>query len=355
MVRTRKQKSFIYTLVILACVFLSVMSISAKSNENPLDYNVYTDILPTTNFFAQEEDQRKAISYSPDRPLEHGYQLIKENENFIFYLEPMTVGIAIYDKNAEYLWYSSVPDYQEQTYPEAVKLVIGSGVSIECFESSDSDLPVLTKYSGSQTDCTKTIFETKNGCEVQLDFIIGISFRIAINLTNEGIDVKMLNSSLEEKPYQTSALKFPKQYKLKSITFFPYLGSENYRINAYAFIPDGSGALIRYSDEIYETALIRRVYGVDLGIQNITDLNNHIRNQQVITLPIYGINHGYQQAAVFVEIKNGAGAAELHSYPYMYDNINLNRTFFRFLARDKFFINMNTGANSTIGLINDDI
>ena len=37
----------------------------------------------------------------------------------------------------------------------------------------------------------------------------------------------------------------------------------------------------------------------------------------------------------------------------MYDNINLNRTFFRFLARDKFFIDMATG--SKIGLINDEI
>ena len=39
----------------------------------------------------------------------------------------------------------------------------------------------------------------------------------------------------------------PKLYLLKSITIFPYFGSQNYKINGYSFIPDGSGALIRYT------------------------------------------------------------------------------------------------------------
>lgn len=350
----RKYKYFIFSGIFLLLFFLVILVINAADGENAPVYDVYTEIVPTTNFFAQPEDQRPVTPYAADLPLSQGYQLIKENDNFILYLDPSTVGIAVYDKAADYLWYSSYPKYREANYLEVVKTIIASGVAIECFESEDSDLPVLAKYSGSVADCRNTVVMTSEGCEVELDFFtVGISFKISLSLSATGLDVTMLNETLEEKPYKTPAMKYPKQYKLKSLAFFPYFGSENYQINAYSFIPDGSGALIRYTDEANQTALIKRIYGLDLGMQTRATIYDHISNQQEIALPIYGITHGYQQAAVFVEILGGAGAAELHAYPYMYDNINLNRTFFRFLARDKFYLTLNVG--DTIGLIEEEI
>ncbi len=348
---TKRKKLFIFSLAVIVLLVFYVVNV--KTENQAIDYDVFADIIPTTNFFSQVEDERKVESGASSEPLELGYDLVAENENFILYLDSRTIGIALYDKSAEYLWYSSYPKYREKPYTETVKLAISSGVIIECFESVDSDLPVVMRYSASE-ECTKVVRTNNNGCEVDLNFTnVGISFTLRIELNLQGLKAKMINSSLKEIPYKVPGFKYAKEYKLKSLTLFPYLGSENYEINAYSFIPDGSGALIRYTDETSTTALIKRIYGIDYGFQQDAIINQHITNQHQISLPIYGISHGYQQAAVFVQIENGAGAAELHSYPYMYDNINLNRTFFRFLARDKFFIDMATG--SKIGLINDEI
>ena len=155
-----------------------------------------------------------------------------------------------------------------------------------------------------------------NGFIVHANFItLAIKFDVLVTIGDASLNVEVLLDTLTEEKYQTKAMKYPKEYKVKAITIFPYFGSENYEINGYAFIPDGSGALIRYGDVEYpDTAYIKRVYGDDLGI-NPSIEKEYLKEQNNITLPIYGINHGYEQAAFLCEISNGYGSSELHSYP----------------------------------------
>lgn len=336
---------------------IPVFSYSTRS-QNELLINEATKIDPSTNFFTQPLDQTPvATSLDADLPLTKiyqgkPYQKVAENDQLILFIHPISLGIAIYDKQAQYHWYSSYPDFDNASYSSGVKNQIASGIQIECFETTSSELIELARYSADTNERKCEIEPLASGCLISLDFHkIGISFQVKITIDGNKLITTFIEESLVEVPIKIAS--YEKKYKLKSITFFPYLGSNNYSINAYAMIPDGSGALIRYSDEEYQTAYIKRIYGNDYGIQNKSQLSSHLANQHIISMPIYGINHGYNQAAILTEITKGSGSAELHAYPYMYNNINLNRTFFKYLARDRFVVSMST-VNS-ISLINSEV
>ena len=78
----------------------------------------------------------------------------------------------------------------------------------------------------------------------------------------------------------------------------------------------------------------------------------HLKDAPVAALPVYGVAHGYNQAAFLARIESGAGAAEIHSYPYLYNNIPINTTFFKLITRDTFRIEISSGE--VITLLNDD-
>lgn len=353
-----KAKPLLIISLILILGLVSLVFIKADE-QNPKLNSFKSIINPTTNFFTQMENESKVMTYlDPSEPLTTiyqnvAYQQIAENDALILYLHPKTLGMAIYDKMAKYLWYSCYPNYDQKTYSADIMNQIASGIIIECFETTSSQLVTTTKYSANQNDAKTTIELTDNEAIIGINFDkVGISFKVKLVLKDNTIITTFIEESLIEVPIKIAT--YEKKYKLKAITLFPYLGANNYDINAYAMIPDGSGALMRYNDEPYNTAFIKRIYGNDYGIQEKNVLNTHLANQQVITMPIYGVNHGYQQAAFLAEITNGAGSAELHAYPFMYENIDLNRTFFKYLTRDRFLVFMSS-ESAAISIINENI
>ncbi len=325
----------------------------AKNEKTPINYDMEMSINPTTNFFGQKEDQTPVATVLSDAMvLSRGYKLVCQNDYLNLYLEEATMGIAVYDKVANYIWYSCYDRYLEGGYTDAVKNIITSGVIIECYDSTT--LNEATRYSASDKEAKLSYSYLPDGFRCHCDFYTsGISFDVEVKLNGQNLSASALLDTLEEVPYKTKAMKYAKEYKLKSIILFPYFGSENYAINGYAFIPDGSGALIRFTDTAYNTAYIKRLYGDDLGLATTTSAN-FLKNQNAITLPIFGINHGYHQAAFLCEVEGGYGSTELHSYPYMYSNINLNRTFFKYIARDKFNVAMASSSSGALTLINDE-
>ena len=355
---TRRSVILVLIITILLVMVPSLIS-NSKTVHNPLIIEE-TTIDPTTNFFTQPEDKTPVNpSLDPDLPLSKTYQnktyqKVAENDDLILFLHPISLGIAVYDKKAQYHWYSSYPEYESASYSAGVKNQIASGIHIECFETTSSELIEIGRYSSEVSERTVEIETNSDGCLIGLNFNkIGISFQVKIALDGRNLVTTFLKDSLKEVPIQIA--NYEKKYKLKSIAFFPYLGADNHQINAYAMIPDGSGALIRYTDEEYQTAYIKRIYGSDYGIQERSQLSAHLSNQHLVTMPIYGINHGYNQAAILAQITKGSGSSELHAYPYMYNNLNLNRTFFKYLARDRFLVFMATADQNAISLINSEV
>lgn len=283
-------------------------------------------------------------------------QFIKvgQTEELSLYLKRNILNIAIVDHKSDYVWFGYYPKYKEKTYTDSVRSLIESGVTIDYIDSTslnEASMSVSNIKAGTLIDYEYV----DNGFIADINMVkLGISFQLKVNLIEDKVQVEVPSDSIVEVPYQTAAMKFPKEYKLLSVMAFPYLGSENYEINAYALVPDGSGALIRYQDIPYASAYIRRVFGRDLGIQTQVTSMNHLKTESPVSLPIFGINHGYQQAAFIAEVHSGFGAVELHAYPYAYNNVHINRTFFKYLVRDKSLIKLSGGDISSITIINKD-
>ena len=352
----RKIISRLSIVIIIVCVLTLgiIIVVNATKNEEHHSFTITDTIDPSTNFFTNKENEEKVEEIlEPAAPT--NFTEVAQNANLILYVNKKNMAIAVYDKLAKYMWYSSYPDISSvATTSEAQKGLV-SGVIVEFYDSTNANLSTVTKYSSETKDCEMTFDFNEVGFTCHLNYkTSGIRFDVKVAIDGNKLNAYADLNTLVEEKYQSIARKTPFEYKLASIALFPYFGSANYSINGYSFIPDGSGALIRFTDKTYDTAYIKRIYGNDEGITPSVQAD-YLKNLNNITLPIYGINHGYNQAAFLAEVTSGYGSAELNAYPYMYSNIALNRTFFRFIARETFNIKMATSTTGSIRVINSNV
>lgn len=353
--------------MVVLFVFGFFVSFSADTSGS---VSLLHELDPTSNFFTQVEDTRQIeIVDKRDSLLLEGYQKAIENECLIVYFKKKTCGIAVYDKSNGYTWYSTYDNMESEVLTAAVKTKIESGVTIEYYvvdtkgEIQSKELTfgtrVKNKLVGSNT---MKIIDPKKNFEIDVSFILNetkssrfvVSFKVDVSIDKDKLLVNVPYESIVEEEIKigeasTSLNQVPNDYRLKSITLFPYFGSENYKINGYSFIPDGSGALIRYNQHESSTAYIKKLYGSDYSFTDYTN-SSYIKDNGYLNLPIFGINHGYNQASFLCEATNGLGSIELHSYPYKYSLIPVNTTFFKYYVRDTFTVNMSQG---TMYLLNE--
>ena len=338
-------------LLIAAISFVSINAISISRQSSPS----WTYLQQTIHQSGKMESTLPVeVTWTEDDLLEDGFIKVGQTDELSLYLKRSILNIAIVDHRSNYIWFGYYPDYKTKGYSNSVRQLIESGITIDYAEAV------------SLNEARMSLTSPDAGTVIQYDYInqgfiasvnmvrLGISFELHVSLANDELSVRLPYESIKEVPYQTAAMRFPREYKLMSVMVFPYLGANNFDINAYAFVPDGSGALMRYEDIPYNSAYIRRIYGRDLGIQTQVTSLSHLKEEPPVSLPIFGINHGYQQAAFLAEVRSGFGSMELHAYPYLYNNLDLNRTFFMYRTRDRSLIRLSGGQTQTITIINKD-
>lgn len=74
-------------------------------------------------------------------------------------------------------------------------------------------------------------------------------------------------------------------YQLDSISLLPWFGAGSSQYKGYTFIPDGSGALVRFEDVGKKSLIITsKIYGQDYAYQEVSG-----SNKQVMRMPVYGV------------------------------------------------------------------
>ena len=345
----------IILVLIISIMTLLVLGNNLSSLAKEVSGNVQMvhELDASSNFFTQKEDTTPVeIVDKRETLLLDGYELMAQNEYLSLYFKHSTFGIAIYDKTNGYTWLSTYEKIDDVVNTASVKNKVESGIALEYYlvdtngAIKSSELYYSTKEMNKSIG-QSTITKVNNGFDANVKFAsYGISFKVEVRIDGDKLKVRVPYESIEE---ETVGKLNPTDYKLKSIILFPYLGSENYLINGYSFIPDGSGALIRYNDQKSSTAYIKKLYGDDYSFTD-TSKNTNIKDNGVLGLPIYGINHGYNQASFLCQVEDGFGSVELHSYPYLYSLIPINRTFFKYYVRDTFSVKM---SSSDMLLLNE--
>ncbi|MFP4178121.1 MAG: DUF5696 domain-containing protein [Acholeplasmataceae bacterium] len=342
-------------LIGILSIALGVGIVFAQGSEryDTTDHVRPTDALSIETNSRPEDTRLVTESMRPEDLSDYGFESVASSPRYTLYLNETTMNIALYDHSSDYVWTGFHPRIHEKDYTASVRQTIESGVSVTVFDATtlnEATFALTNPNAGTSIDYDRT--STGFTAHVVMEKL-GLSFDVVVDLSDDRLTTTIPHDRIEEVPYKTPAMKVAKEYKVQSFALFPYFGSGNHEINGYAFVPDGSGALIRYDDTPYNSAYVKRIYGRDHGIQTRRNIPDHLKPETELSLPIFGINHGYRQAAFLAVMESGYGASELHSYPYMYNSIDINTTFFLYRTRDRALIELSGGDISTIPLINE--
>lgn len=135
-----------------------------------------------------------------------------------------------------------------------------SYVKTYCPEYSYDDLEYdheLTGYTGND--------EAPPNFKMALEYIV----------TDDGVDVRL----------PANGIRFDESvYQLTSVSVLPYMGAGHSRLPGYTFVPDGSGALIRFEDITSSYNISGEMYGSDYSYHEIVG-----QHAEVMRYPVYGV------------------------------------------------------------------
>lgn len=97
-------------------------------------------------------------------------------------------------------------------------------------------------------------------------------------------------------------------YYLVDVELLPYFGAAKKGENGYLFIPDGSGALIRF-DNNASTAYSAKLYGQDVTMNVLSTTKSQVDQSVTVKLPVFGAKLG--DTAWYAIIEDGDGYADI--------------------------------------------
>ena len=258
---------------------------------------------------------------------ELGYDYTVENDRYKLYFEPLSYSVVLYDKDNDY-YVSSRAELQGlsgvRENNTATRNLLNSGLWISyvrkanvttASESTESiytvaDVEYVTDgtiregqdyYSvydiveNSYDDGAVEVNVTKvnQTLETTVEFFdLDMSVQVQLSLNDDGLEVHIPASGLVE----TSDI-----YGLTKISVFPYFGAVREDLApGYMLIPDGTGALIRFDDQIQET-LRARFYGGDMGL--------NVNSRAYLSVPMAGLISHVDNQGYYLRVEEGDTSA----------------------------------------------
>jgi hypothetical protein len=252
-----------------------------------------------SNRFTMPEPETKAV---PSTSVAPGYKRIGENAGLELYMNMETYAIQVKNKATGYVW-SSVPDgkaMQREELNEDWKNAMLSPFILEYFKADDEALSTsnFRSLQGKAMDAKPV----PGGMEVTYALPdLGIQLTVRTALDDSGLVVTLPSGSIRENG----------DGRLASIQLYPFLGSvRKADVPGYLFIPDGSGALIRFTDRQtrYDEPYVGQIYGHDFSTTGFSPTN-------WVSYPVFGIVHGVKRNALMGVVEQGKTNAEIVAYP----------------------------------------
>lgn len=264
--------------------------------------------LSSNRFTQMESTEEKAL---PEYKLD-GYTLVAENENLALYVKEEKASIRVLNKKSGYVW-GALENEEPENLNKTWESFAQSVVSISYMDSTGA-----TKQIGAgheDANCKFDYFENGFTTAVTFEDDIDISLEAKVALEDDHITFSVDDSTIKEEG----------EFFVNMVYFAPFLGSTvGNQTNGYMFVPDGSGALLRYQNPAkYLKAYSGRVYGMDYAIDNLGDLNDLASNRPVdflkdvstVTMPVFGLTHGVNKEALFGRVVNGDAYAYIGATP----------------------------------------
>ncbi len=294
--------------VITAVILVAVIPLSALRRGDETFIVADSSVLENaSNRHAQPESEQQTLSNLTT----DGYELKLENSTLEVWYREEVCGIRVRDKATGYVW-GSIEDDKAEGLNKKWSAMANALCTVEILDE---------KYNVSRISVSDSSVRLKekwkaNVAEFSVDFKKqDISFDFELKLGDGYISLSLDDKSIEEGD----------KYLLKSLYFAPFMGcTVGNTVDGYIFIPDGSGALMRFSESSnYIGGYSQKVYGADLGIDQLTQVNDlvstrtndYLIDSAQITVPVYGVVHGANRNAVMTVISGGDNYALINATP----------------------------------------
>ncbi|EXX86721.1 hypothetical protein BG53_05575 [Paenibacillus darwinianus] len=268
----------------------------AKPEDSPVQYKI-------NSYTAPEQAGGAKV---PARNVPEGMKLMAENESLQLFASNDAQSVMIKNKATGYVW-SSVPDettIAQARLNEEWGAAVRSPFLVEYFDESAMQNRGSYRSLGAATQRIQPLPDGFSATYALEN--IGVTFAMEVKLEADSLVVRLPDQAIVEKGAG----------RLSSIQPFPFLGAvrKNER-PGYIFIPDGSGALIRFQQNHpqYDQAFEGRVYGLDMAVESVKD--RFTLPEQPIMMPVFGFVHGVKQNGFIGIIEDGKYNARISAYP----------------------------------------
>jgi len=286
------------------------------------------------------------------------YELISENDHYELYLNREDVIFKVRDKTLvngkNYVWASAVDQILRGDSGTNLAQMMLSSFVVEYYNINSTTGEIVTnttKLFLHQAEKGSIYYENQlaenisvtyqpidSGIQVNIIYTIPyelsgeqltstISFSAEVTINNEGLHVNIPHESIVEG-----------RLKLAYLYVMPFLGATRLDDTpGYMFIPDGTGALMRYKDSGREKVnqVTYKYYGKNDGAK-ISISQVYTTDNSGLTMPVFGAVHGVKQNAFLGIIENGDFNAELLVNRNGTLQIDYNWITPRFILRDTF-------------------
>lgn len=256
-----------------------------------------------SNQFTQPEVTEQ-VQLPRIEPNDNGFEQVAESDELILYVEPRSLGILIEAKQTGYVWRSGVHGQEDVNLNETWRDMANSAITIEYLDQRNN----LQTESLVTNNSDLVLEQTDTGFEAFIEFgRSGIKLALEVELDEDRLRLTIPEDSIEEQ----------ERAKIVTLRLFPFLGAADEEIEeGYLFLPDGSGALIRFEDEARATTPFRSpIYGNDAAFERNQKFTPQLNEPLAISYPVYGIVHGEKQNGFTAILGDGKHHAEVIAYP----------------------------------------
>ncbi len=258
----------------------------------------------STNQYTHVDTVRTDWQIRQDIP--ESYRMVAENERFRLFVDFERLAFKVVDRRSGYVWHSNLDEVtRDDRLNKTWTAFAQSGISIDYLDQK------ATPKRASITNAKHTLEVTpvEQGVQALVTFT-DPAITVGVNLTLEEDGVRV------EIPYERIR-QDKAEFKLGTLYVYPFFAATRRdEVPGYMFLPDGSGALIRFSAQTKaKNMFYGRVYGTDLGMSTRMAFDPDFRRPFRVSVPVIGMVHGYHQNAYLAVLERGAGYAEIQAHP----------------------------------------
>ena len=279
----------------LAAILLFSFSLQAEANTGN-----------STSSKSKEESQENKAPNNQTIPDQ--YDEIARNEDITLYLNKENLAIKVKDNDTDYVWSSVIDNVGDDKINAAWSNFMNSGVAVEYFEKDTSAVNRIDLMGAKEK--TVSVIPQEDGFIADITIIdVGIGFQMVVKVKGNEVDITITNESIIEGD----------KVKIASIYLYPFLGAtKKDEIAGYIFVPDGSGALIRFKDNNnkFKLPYEGKIYGNNEAIEAGSE-DRFVKAPYSIKLPVFGIVHEVEKEhqSVFAIVEKGKYNSKIVAYP----------------------------------------